>query len=196
MPIVDGLTSTKMIRSFEKTHMGHSLSRRARLNGRIPIIAVSASLEESKRQTYIDAGFDAWILKPITFSRLQELMTGIVEPQVREEALYKPGDWERGGWFEPAKPDLFQAETEPSERIPTNDASEELKDAAHSDDPDAGDADSRQTEEQARLRGGQEAGLNPSELRLSKSTPNLGAASRSESEEGSGSSETLTGAPE
>lgn len=176
--------------------MGHSLSRRARLNGRIPIIAVSASLEESKRQTYIDAGFDAWILKPITFSRLQELMTGIVEPQVREEALYKPGDWERGGWFELAKPDLFQAETEPSERIPTNDASEELKDAAHSDDPDAGDADSRQTEEQARLRGGQEAGLNPSELRLSKSTPNLGAASRSESEEGSGSSETLTGAPE
>ncbi|GME24562.1 hypothetical protein GTA08_BOTSDO01931 [Neofusicoccum parvum] len=91
MPIVDGLTSTKMIRSFEKSHPANILSPRASLNGRIPIIAVSASLEESKRQSYIDAGFDAWILKPISFPRLQELMTGIVDPKVREEALFTPG---------------------------------------------------------------------------------------------------------
>ncbi|KAH7057000.1 hypothetical protein B0J12DRAFT_399909 [Macrophomina phaseolina] len=196
MPIVDGLTSTKMIRSFEKTHMGHCLSRRAALNGRIPIIAVSASLEESKRQTYVDAGFDAWILKPISFPRLQELMTGIVDPDVRGEALYKPGDWEKGGWFEAAQPSLFLAETKPSERVPTNDASEELKVAAHSDDPDAGDSESRQTEEQARLREAQDEGLRPSELRLSRSTPNLGRASRSQSKEGSRSSWTIRGDPE
>ncbi|GME51509.1 hypothetical protein GTA08_BOTSDO01931 [Neofusicoccum parvum] len=91
MPIVDGLTSTKMIRSFEKSHPANILSPRASLNGRIPIIAVSASLEESKRQSYIDAGFDAWILKPISFPRLQELMAGIVDPKVREEALFTPG---------------------------------------------------------------------------------------------------------
>lgn len=196
MPIVDGLTSTKMIRSFEKTHMGHCLSRRAALNGRIPIIAVSASLEESKRQTYVDAGFDAWILKPISFPRLQELMTGIVDPDVRGEALYKPGGWEKGGWFEAAQPSLFLAETKPSERVPTNDASEELKVAAHSDDPDAGDSESRQTEEQARLREAQDEGLRPSELRLSRSTPNLGRASRSQSKEGSRSSWTIRGDPE
>jgi CheY-like chemotaxis protein len=69
MPIVDGLTSTKMIRSFEKSHPSHLLSKRAARNGRVPIIAVSASLLEKERQTYIDAGFDGWILKPISFDR-------------------------------------------------------------------------------------------------------------------------------
>ena len=105
MPIVDGLTSTKMIRSFEKTHPEHLLSSRAQLNGRIPIIAVSASLVERERQKYIDAGFDGWILKPISFPRLSEIMAGILEPKAREEALYKPGEWEKGGWFEMARLD-------------------------------------------------------------------------------------------
>ncbi|KAK8210448.1 phytochrome-like histidine kinase PHY1p [Phyllosticta capitalensis] len=115
MPIVDGLTSTKMIRSFEKSHPTYVLSKRAALNGRIPIIAVSASLEERERQTYIDAGFDAWILKPINFARLQELMTAIVDRKIREQALYKPGQWERGGWFHLAQPDIFQSKTQPDQ---------------------------------------------------------------------------------
>lgn len=97
MPIVDGLTSTKMIRSFESK--GSSHSPRAALNGRVPIIAVSASLLEKKRQDYIDAGFDAWILKPISFPRLTELMTAIVDAKVRDTCLYQPGAWEKGGWF-------------------------------------------------------------------------------------------------
>ncbi|KAF2423428.1 hypothetical protein EJ08DRAFT_596109 [Tothia fuscella] len=104
MPIVDGLTSTKMIRSHEKTHPSHKLSRRANLNSRVPVIAVSASLIEKERQTYVDAGFDAWILKPISFARLKILMDGIVDKKAREEALYQPGQWEKGGWFDmPAK---------------------------------------------------------------------------------------------
>jgi hypothetical protein len=74
------------------------------LNGRVPIIAVPASLVEKEQQKYIDAGFDGWILKPTFFPRLNELMTGIVEPKVREEALYKPGEWEEGGWFNMAQP--------------------------------------------------------------------------------------------
>ncbi|KAK0654217.1 Bacteriophytochrome [Lasiodiplodia hormozganensis] len=194
MPIVDGLTSTKMIRSFEKTHPADSLSRRAKLNGRIPIIAVSASLEESGRQTYIDAGFDAWILKPISFPRLQELITGIVDRGVREEALYKSGEWERGGWFEAANPDIFEAQTKPSGRVPTEDASKEFKKAAKSESPDAGDSGSRQTEDQSRLRVKKKRAT--LKLRGSKSTPNLGQRSRSQSEEGSGSSETITDEPE
>jgi CheY-like chemotaxis protein len=104
MPIVDGLTSTKMIRSHEKTTPSHSLSKRAALNSRVPIIAVSASLIEKERQTYIDAGFDAWILKPISFHRLNELMNGIVDKDVRESALYQPGKWEQGGWFDMPTP--------------------------------------------------------------------------------------------
>ena len=99
MPIVDGLTSAKMIRSYEKTHPARRLSARAALNGHIPIIAVSASLVERDRQTYMDAGFDGWILKPISFLRLAELLAGIVDPRIRHAALYQPGEWERGGWF-------------------------------------------------------------------------------------------------
>lgn len=114
MPIVDGLTSTKMIRSFEKTHSSHTLSPRAALNHRIPIIAVSASLVERERQTYIDAGFDAWILKPVSFDRLQTLLSGIVDPSTREECLYRSGKWENGGWFAMAQQtSKFEAETKP-----------------------------------------------------------------------------------
>ncbi|RMX88731.1 hypothetical protein D0867_15510, partial [Hortaea werneckii] len=99
MPIVDGLSSAKMIRSYEKSHPEHLLSTRATLNGRVPIIAVSASLIEKERQMYIDAGFDGWILKPIAFQRLSEIMLGIVDKQVRRNNLYRTGNWESGGWF-------------------------------------------------------------------------------------------------
>lgn len=58
MPIIDGMKATKMIRSFEKTHAKNILSKHAISNERIPIFAVSASLSEARRQTYIDTGFD------------------------------------------------------------------------------------------------------------------------------------------
>jgi len=163
MPIVDGLTSTKMIRSYEKTHPTQQLSARAALNGRVPIIAVSASLEEKKRQHYIDAGFDGWILKPISFPRLSEIMEGIVDRQVRRENLYKPGSWERGGWFLEAQEDLFAARTGPS-NLPPQQAvadsvpvSEGLATAAASDDPAVKEEnESEQPKEQTRLLEGQE----------------------------------------
>ncbi|TQN69266.1 Cyanobacterial phytochrome B [Colletotrichum shisoi] len=79
MPIVDGLTTSH--------------------NGRTPIFAVSASLIERERDKYMDAGFDGWILKPIDFKRLNTLLLGIVEDDVRATCLYAPGKWEYGGWF-------------------------------------------------------------------------------------------------
>lgn len=99
MPIVDGLTSTRMIRGVEKApeHGGHS--EIAASNGRIPIFAVSASLLERDRQVYIDGGFDGWILKPVDFKRLNTLLTGIRDDEIRASCLYAPGQWERGGWF-------------------------------------------------------------------------------------------------
>lgn len=158
MPIVDGLTSTKLIRSFEKTHPKHALSARATMNGRVPIIAVSASLIEKERQTYINAGFDGWILKPISFSRLSELMSGIVDQKVREGALYQPGEWEKGGWFEKAQPDVWQANTKPAEGKPTSDA-QEVAEAAEGTQAEAGKrADDPISEEQERLRQEQEEG--------------------------------------
>jgi len=124
MPIVDGLTSTKLIRSFEKTHPG-DLSKRASLNGRIPIIAVSASLLEREIQTYLDAGFDGWILKPIDFNRLSVLFEGIVVQETRENCLYKAGEWEKGGWFVKHQPDAFSASTAPSRTDPVSQSSPE-----------------------------------------------------------------------
>lgn len=99
MPIVDGLTSTKMIREIEKTpeHAGHS--EYAKVNGRIPIFAVSASLVEKDKDIYVEAGFDGWILKPIDFKRLNVLLEGIYDESTRKESLYVAGEWERGGWF-------------------------------------------------------------------------------------------------
>lgn len=164
MPIVDGLTSTKMIRSFEKTNSFRKLSRRAAFNGRVPIIAVSASLLERDRQTYIDAGFDAWILKPISFVRLETLLKGIVDHQVREECLYTPGKWEAGGWFnKPLSPQKAkeQSKTQPdADKIPPSAPSNDLQEAAaHPDDPFAGDEEPGTVpDEQKRLFEVQEKG--------------------------------------
>ena len=114
MPIVDGLTSTKMIRSFEKSHPNGTLAKRTALNGRTPIFAVSASLFEKERQSYIDVGFDGWILKPIDFKRLSVLLSGIIEQGTRESNLYRPGHWEQGGWFCRRQSDVFSSNTKPS----------------------------------------------------------------------------------
>jgi CheY-like chemotaxis protein/nitrogen-specific signal transduction histidine kinase len=99
MPIVDGLTSTKLIRSMEKASEHEGSSELAAWNGRVPIFAVSASLEEKERETYIEAGFDGWILKPVDFKRLGTLMDGVRNDEVRNSCLYEPGKWEQGGWF-------------------------------------------------------------------------------------------------
>jgi DNA-binding response OmpR family regulator len=158
MPIVDGLTSTKMIRSFEKTHT-NIYSPRAALNGRVPIIAVSASLLEKSRQGYIDAGFDAWILKPISFVRLKELMAAIVETKTREECLYQPGEWEKGGWFHMGQKSSLEADTRPSGEPPQTNPSESARRAAASpDDAMAGDEQGEIPDEQARLLHTQEKG--------------------------------------
>jgi CheY-like chemotaxis protein len=157
MPIVDGLTSTKMIRSFEKSHPTHVLSKRAALNGRIPVIAVSASLIEKERQSYIDDGFDGWILKPISFDRLKHIMLGIVDPGARKDNIYKAGGWERGGWFGKAKKDIYAADTKPNEQPPMTAPSEGVKNAASSDDPFVREEDSSvQTQEQKRMADAQE----------------------------------------
>jgi CheY-like chemotaxis protein len=59
MPLVDGVEATRMIREFEKQDSPSvRLSPRAAGYGRIPIIAVSASLSEQRVHEYIDVGFD------------------------------------------------------------------------------------------------------------------------------------------
>ena len=159
MPIVDGVTSTKMIRSHEKTHRsGNVLSTRAALNGRIPIIAVSASLLEKQRELYIDGGFDGWILKPIAFNRLSVIMTGLVDQQVRKQNLYLAGKWESGGWFAPSEDRGDEhVDTTPSGQPPVGapvqqGTSEGMKVAAASANPVVREeSESLQSREQNRL---------------------------------------------
>lgn len=99
MPIVDGITATKMIREFE-SKSPDALSYKAQQNQHIPIFAVSTSLLESERQTYIATGFDGWVMKPINFTRLNDLLCGLCNRDARAAASYKPGQWEDGGWFD------------------------------------------------------------------------------------------------
>lgn len=158
MPIVDGLTSTKMIRSFEKTHPDNIYSPRAALCGRVPIIAVSASLIERDRQQYIDAGFDAWILKPIGFDRLNHLMAAIVDKDTRLDCLYQPGQWERGGWFHTGQKSSDEVSTKPSQEAPSLVPSGCTHATTDSDNPNAGEEGStdKRDEEQQRLKENQE----------------------------------------
>lgn len=135
MPIVDGLTSTKMIRSYEKTHPNDRFLDRAALTGRVPIFVVSASLIEKDRQSYIDAGFDGWILKPIDFKRLVVLLAGIVGEETRASCLYKPGEWEKGGWFTEIQRDAFASSTQPSMQTTTSSMTAESR--TDQEDPDA-----------------------------------------------------------
>lgn len=91
---MNGSQSTQMIRKFEQ-----SLAQSLEPSPRVPIIAVSASLTEANRYAYANTGFDGWILKPIDFTRLDLLLRGIKMPELRRDAVYMPGYWEKGGWF-------------------------------------------------------------------------------------------------
>ncbi|KLO05580.1 hypothetical protein SCHPADRAFT_946794 [Schizopora paradoxa] len=106
MPVLNGFDAAKKIRSMEasnaggtsKPHVGFRQS--IRLNGRLPIFAVSASLLERQREEMMDYGMDGWILKPIEFKRLRTILRGIVDPKQRKKDVYAPGyDWESGGWL-------------------------------------------------------------------------------------------------
>lgn len=89
-----------MIRTFER-ETNPLVSQRASVYGRLPIIAVSASLDEQKREEYIDCGFDGWILKPINFKKLEEILASVEDDDKRERLLYGNENvvWGKGGWL-------------------------------------------------------------------------------------------------
>lgn len=100
MPLVGGIEATRMIRDLEKQPSSPiSLSPRVVPYGRIPIVAVSASLSEHRVREYIDTGFDGWILKPIDFKRLEAILRAVEDEKTREILYYGEGNWEKGGWF-------------------------------------------------------------------------------------------------
>ncbi|PVH79312.1 hypothetical protein DL98DRAFT_461314 [Cadophora sp. DSE1049] len=105
MPTVDGALATRMIRFHEK----ESNFRNQQSNGRevqtprqrVPVLAMSTALVEENRFEYIQNGFDGWIMKPIDFQRLDLILQGVKNPELKRNSLYVPGQWEKGGWFFP-----------------------------------------------------------------------------------------------
>ena len=71
MPVMDGLTATRMIRS------GQGVNRDT------PVVVLSASARSEDHQAGLDAGADAYLNKPIDFSALAQLMTHL--PGGREQ---------------------------------------------------------------------------------------------------------------
>ncbi|KXN88126.1 Cyanobacterial phytochrome B [Leucoagaricus sp. SymC.cos] len=103
MPIVNGFEATQQIRALESENIVRLQMDRVshRLNGRIPIFAVSASLMEQQREELISYGMDGWILKPIDFKRLNLLLKGVTDVEQRKRDIYRlGGSWEVGGWLE------------------------------------------------------------------------------------------------
>lgn len=98
MPLVDGTEATRFIRTFER-EQSPRLSEQAIPHGRIPIIAVSASLSETARHHYMDDGFDGWIPKPINFNRLEAILSAIPDQTRRTTMMYGAVKWDEGGWF-------------------------------------------------------------------------------------------------
>jgi DNA-binding response OmpR family regulator len=66
---------------------------------RVPIFAVSASLQRDEEQMFIENGFDGWLLKPIDFRRLNLLLAGVLAEETKREGLYRPEHFNIGGWF-------------------------------------------------------------------------------------------------
>ena len=101
MPLLNGYEATERIRVFEQDL--ETLDKIShKLNGRIPIFAVSASLIESQHEELQRLGMDGWILKPIDFKRLRVILRGVVDPLQRERDVYHVGsNWEVGGWLVP-----------------------------------------------------------------------------------------------
>ncbi|KDR82601.1 hypothetical protein GALMADRAFT_238000 [Galerina marginata CBS 339.88] len=104
MPIMNGFEASRRIRDFEKDMENHSFQSSRRpslvLNGRLPIFAVSASLNEHQREELVQHGMDGWILKPIDFRRLNDILKGVTDATQRRRDIYRPGcNWEAGGWL-------------------------------------------------------------------------------------------------
>ena len=68
MPVMDGYTATRKIRSLENKAIA-----------KIPIIAVSANAFDEDRQTSLEAGMNGHLAKPIVVDELLKVLGGILE---------------------------------------------------------------------------------------------------------------------
>lgn len=67
---------------------------------RMPIFAVSASLDQHTQESLATAGFDGWLSKPVDFKRLCVVLEGVLSREARLQAKSAAGDFAGGGWFD------------------------------------------------------------------------------------------------
>jgi CheY-like chemotaxis protein len=110
---MDGRTAAKEIRKLEKRTPQPKNITPLRIDDRIPIFAVSASLYESDR-TNMAEHFDGWLLKPLgaflsasasvkltsDFNRVRAILAALEDPIQRSKEVYVQGQWERGGYLQ------------------------------------------------------------------------------------------------
>lgn len=135
MPIMGGLEATRNIRRVESESPTPDSDRRRSdlLNSRVPILAVTASLPERDRGTIVSAGLDGWALKPLAFDRLRELMLGATDVNKRNENVYRPGGWERGGWLSKSPSPQSSRKSSELRTTRTNSVSTSASDNNHPD---------------------------------------------------------------
>ncbi|WWC66984.1 uncharacterized protein I206_100891 [Kwoniella pini CBS 10737] len=101
MPIMDGRQAAREIRKLEAKLESQRDIEPLRVDGRIPIFAVSASLYESDRHNLAEH-FDGWLLKPLDFARVRTLLAALEDPAKRSAEVYEQGHWEKGGYLRAA----------------------------------------------------------------------------------------------
>ena len=97
MPLLDGFQATERIRQSE-VRAQNSLQP-SNVHPPVPIIAISASLEESRKDEYSRKGVDGWMLKPVNFRRLDIMLRGIHDMNLRDVLLSSEVTWGQGGWL-------------------------------------------------------------------------------------------------
>ncbi len=67
MPVLDGIQTLKAIRQREQKSLSH-----------VPIVAMTANAIKGYKESYLQAGMDAYISKPITFTSLTETLNDLI----------------------------------------------------------------------------------------------------------------------
>lgn len=83
MPVMDGYAMTREVRR------GEGLAGAARM----PIIAFTAALGPEQIQRCVAAGMDAWLLKPVTFEQLRDVLTDWLPGTVTPSKQPAPPRW-------------------------------------------------------------------------------------------------------
>lgn len=88
LQIKDGLATTTAIRRME---VKGPISSRipVQLNGRLPILAVSAQIDLVGGPKLVKTGFDGVVEKPVNFDRLRSMLAGVVDPGCRQDMYWR-----------------------------------------------------------------------------------------------------------